>query len=300
MVSMKKIMKKNQHGLGWVNMVLLVIVSLTMLVPILNILAQSLTSPDQMKNLSGLSILPKGFTLMNYKILFANPNITKSITISIFLTVFGTIISLFFTAIAAYILTRPKFVGKNIFMVFLVIMMVFEPGLIQEYFVVRDLGLLDSFASIILYKTIDVYYLIILMRFFEEIPESIIESAEIDGASHISIFTKIVLPLSKSAMATMGLFYGVFRWNEYFRASIYITSPSKWPLQVLMRQFVVLNDTSSMMNSAGALPAEVLKTINFESLKSSTIIVSIIPLLLLYPIILKHYTKGTLEGGVKE
>lgn len=295
-----KVKKKKQTGLSWINMIFLVIISMTMLIPVLNILAQSLTSPNEMANLSGLSVLPKGFTLMNYKILFANPNIMKSIWISVFLTVFGTIISLIFTAIAAYILTRPKFVGKNIFMIFLIIMMVFEPGLIQEYFVVRDLGLLDSLASIILYKTIDVYYLIILMRFFEEIPESIIESAEIDGASHISIFAKIVLPLSKSAMATMGLFYGVFRWNEYFRASIYITSPSKWPLQVLMRQFVVLNDTSAMMNTAGALPAEVLKSINFESLKSSTIIVSIIPLLLLYPIILKHYTKGTLEGGVKE
>lgn len=296
-------MKKNKvkrSSLSWLNMIFLVVISLTMLIPILNILAQSLTSPEEMSNLTGLSIIPKGFTLMNYKILFDNPNIMKSIGISVFLTVVGTVISLGFTAIAAYILTRPKFVGKNFFMLFLIIMMVFEPGLIQEYFVVRDLGLLDTFASIILYKTIDVYYLIILMRFFEEIPESIIESAEIDGASHINIFAKIVLPLSKSAMATMGMFYGVFRWNEYFRASIYITSPSKWPLQVLMRQFVVLNDTSSMLNTAGALPAEVLKTINFESLKSSTIIVSIIPLLLLYPIILKHYTKGTLEGGVKE
>ncbi|NKC69154.1 carbohydrate ABC transporter permease [Vagococcus fluvialis] len=294
---MKRISKRPSD---WISLIVLSLMALTMVIPILNILAKSLTSPENMQQMTGLSILPKGFTLMNYKILFDNPNITRSIIISVVLTLVGTTISLIFTAIAAYILTRPNFVGKNFFMLFLIIMMVFEPGLIQEYFVVRDLGLLDSFASIILYKTIDVYYLIILMRFFEEIPHSIIESAEMDGASHISIFTKIVLPLSKSAMATMGLFYGVFRWNEYFRASIYLTSPSKWPLQVLMRQFVVLNDTSSMMNASGALPAEVLKTINFESLKSSTIIVSIIPLLLLYPIILKHYTKGTLDGGVKE
>lgn len=294
----KKLFKKRRHS--WLSLIVLTLMALTMLIPILNILAKSFTSPEHMQNMTGLSIIPKGFTLLNYQILFSNPNITKSVVISVFLTVIGTIISLAFTAIAAYILTRPNFVGKNFFMLFLIIMMVFEPGLIQEYFVVRDLGLLDTFASIILYKTIDVYYLIILMRFFEEIPISIIESAEIDGATHIDIFTKIVLPLSRSAMATMGLFYGVFRWNEYFRASIYITSPGKWPLQVLMRQFVVLNDTSSMLNTSGALPADVLKSINFESLKSSTIIVSIIPLLLLYPLILKYYTKGTLEGGVKE
>lgn len=292
--------KKFKKPTNWLSIVILILIALSMIIPILNILAKSLTSPEYMSEMTGLSIFPKGFTLMNYKILFSNPNITRSVIVSVLLTIVGTSISLIFTAVAAYVLTRPNFVGKNFFMVFLIIMMVFEPGLIQEYFVVRDLGLLDTFASIILYKTIDVYYLIILMRFFEEIPHSIIESAEIDGASHIKIFTKIVLPLSKSAMATMGLFYGVFRWNEYFRASIYLTSPSKWPLQVLMRQFVVLNDTSSMLNAAGALPAEVLRTVNFESLKSSTIMISIIPLLLLYPIILKHFTKGTMDGGVKE
>lgn len=285
---------------SWVTAILLVLIAITMLVPILNILAKSLSSPEGIKNMSGLSLFPKGFTLQNYEILFSNPNITKSIFVSIFLTVVGTVLSLIFTSVAAYVLTRPNFVGKNTFMLLLIIMMVFEPGLIQEYFVVRDLGLIDSYASILLYKTIDVYYLIIMMRFFEEIPHSIIESAEIDGASHLKIFTKIVLPLSKTALATMGLFYGVFKWNEFFRASIYITSPSKWPLQVLMRQFVVLNDTSSMMNTSGALSADVLKTIDFEALKSGTIIVSIIPLLLLYPFILKNFTQGTLEGGVKE
>jgi putative aldouronate transport system permease protein len=139
-----------------------------------------------------------------------------------------------------------------------------------------------------------------MMRFFEDIPDSIIESAELDGANHFDIFTKIVLPLSKTAMATMGLFYGVFRWNEYFRASIYINDPAKWPLQVLMRQFVVLNDNSSMLNASGALPANIIKNINFTSLKSATIIVSIIPLLLLYPMILKFFTEGTMDGGVKE
>lgn len=283
-----------------INSTVLILVSISMLVPILNILAQSLTSPDKMSQLSGLSIIPKGLTFQNYQVLFSNPQVTKSIVISIVLTVVGTCISLFLTAITAYVLTRPSFVGKNFFMIMLIIFMVFEPGLVQEYFVVRDLGLLNSLWSIILYRTIDVYYLIILMRFFEEIPDSIIESADIDGATHFTKFTKIVIPLSKSAMATMGLFYGVFRWNEYFRASIYINDPSKWPLQVLMRQFVVLKDNSSMLNTSGALSSDILKNIDFNSLKAGTIIVSIIPLILLYPFILKFFTEGTMDGGVKE
>lgn len=294
------IKRKNKSIGTYINTAVLVIISLTMVIPILNILAQSLTSSDRMSELSGLSIFPKGFTLQNYQVLFSNPQVTKSIAISIGLTVVGTALSLFLTAITAYVLTRPSFVGKNFFMVMLIIFMVFEPGLVQEYFVVKDLGLLNSLWSIILYKTIDVYYLIILMRFFEEIPDSIMESADIDGAGHFMKFTRIVLPLSKSALATMGLFYGVFRWNEYFRASIYINDPSKWPLQVLMRQFVVLNDNSSMLNSSGALPAEVLRNIDFNSLKAGTIIVSIIPLILLYPFILKFFTEGTMDGGIKE
>ncbi|MFC6315436.1 carbohydrate ABC transporter permease [Lapidilactobacillus achengensis] len=293
--------RRNRKSLGVIiNSIILLLIAACMVIPILNILAQSLTSPDRMQDLSGLSIIPKGFTFQNYQILFSNPQVTRSIFISIFLTVCGTALSLFLTAITAYVLTRPSFVGKNFFMIMLIIFMVFEPGLVQEYFVVKDLGLINSLWSIILYRTIDVYYLIILMRFFEEIPESIMESADIDGAGHFTKFTKIVLPLSKTAMATMGLFYGVFRWNEYFRASIYINDPSKWPLQVLMRQFVVLNDNSSMMNSSGALSAEVLKSIDFNSLKAGTIIVSIIPLILLYPFVLKFFTEGTMDGGVKE
>ncbi|MDR2975751.1 MAG: carbohydrate ABC transporter permease [Streptococcaceae bacterium] len=295
------IRRNKKIGVGTVTgSIILILLALSMAIPILNILAKSLTSPEKMGELSGLSVIPKGFTFQNYEILFSNPAITKSIGISVFLTVIGTILSLLLTALTAYVLTRSHFVGKSPLMVMLIILMVFEPGLIQEYFVVKDLGLLNSLWSVILYKTIDVYYLVIMMRFFEDIPDSILESAEIDGAGHWKKFTKIVLPLSKTPLAMMALFYGVFRWNEFFRASIYLNDPGKWPLAVLMRQFVVLGDNSAMLNTSGALPASVLRTINFDSLRAGTIIVSIIPLILLYPVILKFFTEGTMEGGVKE
>lgn len=291
--------KKNSFGAVF-NMFFLIVISLILLVPILNILAKSLTSAERIGELSGLSVLPKGFTLTNYQVLFSNPQVVKAILISVFLTVFGTVLSLFLTAITAYALTRPGFVGKKIYMLILITFMVFEPGLVQEYFVVQKLGLLNSLWSVILYRTIDVYYLIILMRFFEEVPTSITEAASIDGAGHFTQFTRVVLPLSKSAMATMGLFYGVYRWNEYFRASIYINDPAKWPLQVLMRQFVVLNDNSAMLNTSGTLSAEVLKNVDFNALKAGTIMISIIPLILIYPFILRFFTEGTMDGGVKE
>lgn len=279
---------------------LLFLLSLSVLVPILNLLAMSLSDPLKVHNLSGLSIIPEGFTLINYKILLSNPLIVKSIFNSLFITIVGTLINLLLTAMAAYVLARTNFVGKRVVLIFLIVLMVFEPGLIPEYLLVKDLGLLDTYTSLILYKAVNVYYLFILMRFFEDVPDSILEAARIDGAGHFRIFTKIMLPLSKPALATLGLFYGVYHWNEYFRATIYITDPNKWPLQVVLRQFVVQQDNTTMLGSQGLLTADQIAALDFGSLQSGTIIISIIPLLLLYPLILKFYAKGQLEGGVKD
>lgn len=278
---------------------ILFLVTLTVLIPLLNLVAMSFSSPDRVGDLSGLDIIPKGFSLINYELILSNPLILRSIGNSIFITVVGTFLNLFLTAITAYVLARTNFVGKNIVLVFLIAVMVFEPSMITEYLLMKDLRLLDTYASLILYKGINVYYLFILMRFFKEIPESLLEAAKIDGAGHFRIFTRIVLPLSKPALATMTLFYGVYHWNEYFRATIYITDPNKWPLQVVLRQFVVTQDNTTMLQGMN-LTAEELARLDFGSLQASTIIIAIIPLLLLYPLILKYFTKGTMEGGVKD
>jgi putative aldouronate transport system permease protein len=293
-------MKKKFNWFTVIVYTLLLLLSLSVLVPILNLLAMSLSDPLKVHNLSGLGIIPEGFTLINYKILLSNPLIVKSIFNSLFITIVGTLINLLLTAMAAYVLARTNFVGKRIVLIFLIVLMVFEPGLIPEYLLVKDLGLLDTYTSLILYKAVNVYYLFILMRFFEDVPDSILEAARIDGAGHFRIFTKIMLPLSKPALATLGLFYGVYHWNEYFRATIYITDPNKWPLQVVLRQFVVQQDNTTMLGSQGILTAEQIAALDFGSLQAGTIIISIIPLLLLYPLILKFYAKGQLEGGVKD
>lgn len=274
--------------------------SLSVLIPILNLLAMSLSDPLKVHELKGLGIIPKGFSLINYKVLFSNPLIVKSIFNSILITVIGTALNLFLTAMAAYVLARTNFVGKRLVIIFLIVIMVFEPGLIPEYLLVKDLGLLDTYASLILYKAINVFYLFILMRFFEEVPDTILEAARMDGAGHFKIFTKIMLPLSKPALATLGLFYGVYHWNEYFRATIYLTDPNKWPLQVVLRQFVVERDNTSLLGAQNVLSYDQIASLDFASLQAGTIIISIVPLLLFYPLILKYYAKGALEGGVKD
>lgn len=279
---------------------ILFIFTLAVLIPILNLLAMSLSDPSRVKDLSGLAIIPQGFSFINYQIILSNPLIVKSIVNSIFITIVGTGLNLFLTAMSAYVLARTEFVGKKVLLIFLIVVMVFEPSMITEYLLVKDLGLLNSLTSLILYKAINVYYLFILMRFFSEVPDSLIEAARIDGAGHFRIFTRIVLPLSKPAMATMALFYAVYHWNEYFRATLYITNPNKWPLQVVLRQFVVKQDNQMLLSGMDNKSAELLASLDFASLQASTIIIAIIPLLLLYPMILKYFTKGTMDGGVKD
>ncbi|MGF7059102.1 carbohydrate ABC transporter permease [Brassicibacter mesophilus] len=280
--------------------IVLFIITLTMVIPILNILALSLSEPSRVSEVSGLTIIPKGFSLINYKVLFSNPKIVRSIFNSLFVTIVGTTINLILTAMAAYTLTRPNLVGKKFFMAILITVMVFEPGLIPEYLVIKKLNLINSYWSVILYKAVNVYYLIIMMRFFEEIPQTIIEAAKVDGAGHMTILFKILLPLAKPAMATIGLFYAVFHWNEYFRASIYLTESAKWPLQVILRQFVVLDDTATMLGANSLLSYDQTARLSYDALQSGTIIIAMIPVLLLYPLILKYYTKGTMDGGVKD
>ena len=204
------------------------------------------------------------------------------------------------TASAAYVLTRPGLVGKKIFMYFFIVMMIFEPGIIQEYFLMKDIHLLDSVFSMVLYKCVNVYYLIILMRFMEDIPGSLIEAARIDGAGHVSVLFKIMMPLCKVPLLTVGKFYAVFRWNEFFKSSIFLTSKKNTVLQVLLKQFVVNSDTQVIVGAANIMANNNIAQLDNGSLKAATIIVAVIPILLLYPIILKYYTSDVLAGGVKE
>ncbi|MDP4086374.1 MAG: carbohydrate ABC transporter permease [Bacillota bacterium] len=288
---------------SWTTMIIylvLILLSLSVLIPILNLLAMSLSDPLKVHKLRGLSILPEGFSLINYKILLSNPLILRSILNTLFITIVGTALNLFLTAMAAYVLAKTNFAGKRTIMIFLVIIMVFEPGMIPEFLLVKSLGLLNTYSSLILYKAINIFYLFILMRFFEDVPDSILEAARIDGAGHFRIFTRIMLPLSKPALATLGLFYGVYHWNEYFSATIYISDPNKWPLQVVLRQFVVMRDNTSMLGSLTGGSYNQIAHLDFTSLQDGTIIISMLPLLILYPLILRYYAKGALEGGVKD
>lgn len=280
--------------------IILIFLAASMLIPMLNILAQSLSHPDKVHALKGWDILPKGFSLVNFQVILSQPLVIRSILNSVFITVVGTFLNLVMTASAAYVLTRPGLVGKKIFMYFFIIMMIFEPGIIQEYFLMKDIHLLDSLFSMVFYKCVNVYYLIILMRFMEDIPGSLIEAARIDGAGHVNVLFKIIMPLCKVPLLTVGMFYAVFRWNEFFKSSIFLTSKKNTVLQVLLKQFVVNSDTQVIVGAANIMANNNIAQLDNGSLKAATIVIAVIPILLLYPIILKYYTSDVLAGGVKE
>lgn len=294
-------MKKRKIKIGkLVLAVFLSFLALTMLVPVLNIAAKAFSSPDRVSLLKGYDILPKGFSTVNFQVILGQPVVIRSVLNSLFIVVFGTFINIALTASAAYVLTRPKLAGKKLLMVFFVAMMIFEPGIIQEYFLMKKIHLLDNLLAMVLYRSVNVYYLIILMRFMEEVPSSLIEAATIDGAGHLKILGRIMLPLCKAPLMTVGMFYAVFRWNEFFKSSIFLTSKKNTVLQVLLRQFVVESDTQVIVGAANMMTNNAVARLDNGSLKAATIIVAIVPILMLYPVILKYYTGEVFAGGVKQ
>ena len=278
----------------------MVLLALTMLIPMLNILAKSFSDPALSPSMSGLRVIPAGFSTVNYDIVFSNKVILPTLWNSIFITVVGTAINILLTTSAAYVLIQPGLMFKKIIMTFLIVMMLFDPGLVPEYLLVKQLGLIGSQWSVILVTSVNVYYLIIMMRYFQAVPMDIYEAARIDGAGHVRMIFSMVFPLAKSGIATITMFYAVVRWNEDFTASIYLTEKAKTTLQVILRQFVVLGDTVSLIGAQNIMDYNELARIDYGALKAATIVIAIVPILLLYPIVLKFYTRDVMAGSVKE
>jgi len=267
--------------------------------PLLNLLALSLSDPSKVPGFSGLSIIPDGFSLDVWTLLLQHPYVQRGLFNSIWMTAASVAIGTVGTALMAWPLSRRELPLRRTIFIFVLITIVFEPGIIPDYFLMKQLGLLNNQWSVILYKAINAWYLIILVRFFEEIPEELIESAQLDGASQFRIFWSIVLPLARPALATIALFYLVFHWNEFFRSMIYLNDQSKWPLQVVLRQFVIGGDKVAIVGENAANNNIGIAQIDIRALKAGMILLTILPILAVYPLILRYFTKGTMVGAVK-
>jgi len=274
----------------------LILFGLVSVIPILHVLSVSMSSPNAVAS-SGLMLYPKEFTLDSYTFVFRGGSIQRAFMVTTFITVVGTAISLFCTTTAAYALSREDLPGANVLMIFVIIPMVFSAGIIPGYMLIQDLGLINSVWAMILPAAVNSFYLILMRNFFENIPKSLVESARLDGASEFTILLRIMLPLALPAMMTIGLFYAIAYWNEFFRGIFYITDPQNWPLQVLVRNVVVQAD----LNELGLTNRDLYgsQTINQLTVRAATIVVTMAPFALVYPFLQRFFIKGIVLGAEK-
>jgi len=271
------------------------ILGILTVLPFLYIIGNSFATEAEITERS-FFLIPKVFSFSAYEYIFSSSTIFRSIGVSIFVTVAGTLVNLFFTLTMAYPLSRSDFWGRNVMMNMVIFSMLFGGGMIPTYLVIRGLGLLDSYWALMLPGAISAFNLIVVKNFFQQMPPGLEEAARIDGCSDLGVLWRIVLPLSKPVIATFALFYAVGHWNNFFSALLYISDSDKWPLQVMLRQIVLLSQASvgdmANMDPNFVQPPE-------QSIKMAVIVVGTIPILLVYPFLQKHFAKGVMLGSIK-
>lgn len=274
---------------------LLAIIALVMILPFIHVVAGSFTTAEEMAARQFV-IFPTVFSLNAYKYIFSTNTILRSLGVSIGVTSVGTVISMFLTALMAYGLTRRDLDGRKVIMFMVVFTMLFHGGLIPTFITVKNMGLIDSYFALIIPTAINAFNLIIMRNFFQNIPDGLEESAKMDGCSDWGILFRIVLPLSMPAIATISLFYAVTYWNTYLSAILYLNDNAKWPVQIILRQIVILasglSADSSSFDDGYAAPPE-------QTIKMAVIVVATIPVLMVYPFLQKHFAKGALLGSIK-
>jgi putative aldouronate transport system permease protein len=284
----------SELAFDWANYTLLTLMGLVTLYPILNVLAISLSDYKAFAN-NPLMIVPGGITLEAYTLIFKNPLLLSSYSNTIFVAIVGTIVNMIMTIVTAYPLAKAKVRGDRWILFAIIFTMMFSGGLIPTFLVVKNLHLYNTLWALIIPTAISTYNFIIVKTFFETIPDSLEESAKIDGAGHLYILVKIVLPLSLPVIATVGLFYGVVNWNRFFEAVIYINDRSKWTLTILLREIVTEN--TDVMGAADPLNAQKVYP---KTMQNATIITTVLPILFSYPFVQKYFIKGIMLGAVKQ
>ena len=279
------------------NYIFLTIVICISLFPLVHIFALSLSSNAAAQ--AGLvTVIPKGFTLESYKYILSKPEFFKSFGISVVRVVLGTVISVGLTIVSAYAMSQPdeRFHARKYYVWFFMITMVFSGGLIPLFIVIKSVGIYNTIWALILPSAVQTFNVILMLNFFRGLPYALTESALLDGANHFQIMAKIVVPISKPSLATVGLFTMVTHWNSWFDGMIYLSDTTKYPLQTYLRNVIQSVDMSNIdMNNVGALSNVSQKTVT-----AAQIFVAIIPILLVYPALQKYFITGMTLGSVKE
>lgn len=280
----------------YINTALLVLVLMIVLYPLLFVVSASISDP--MMVLQGkVWLLPKGLNLMSYQKVFNDARIMVGYKNTIIYTIIGTAINIVLTIMGAYPLSRKDLYGRNAITFFLSFTMFFNGGLIPTYFVVRNLGMLNTIWALIIPNAVAMWNLVIMRTFFQNsIPGELEEAAFIDGCSNVRLIIKIILPLSAPIIAVMVLFYGVGHWNAFFNALIYLTDESKYPLQIILRDILLQSQVQETMGGMENFSEHIVQA---EGIKYSLIIVASLPVMMLYPFLQRYFVKGVMIGAIK-
>jgi putative aldouronate transport system permease protein len=271
---------------------LLTLCCVAVILPFVAVISTSLADQNQVNAAGGYVLWPTKPSLDAYQVIFAGGVVSRALIVSVVITVAGSFLAIVCQSTLAYALSRPGSFAHKPILLAVLFTLLFSPGMIPSYLMIKELGLLDSYWSLILPGLANGFQIIVMRAFFLEIPEEIIESARIDGANDLQIFLRIVLPLSKAAIAVIGLFNAVAYWNAFFNALLYISDNAKWPLQLVLRTYVI--DSSTIGPTA---PGEILPP--QESLQMAILVVSLLPIVLIYPLLQRHFAKGVMIGAVK-
>ncbi|MBP3218776.1 MAG: carbohydrate ABC transporter permease [Lachnospiraceae bacterium] len=278
----------------WIFVLICVLISLICVLPMLNLLARSLSGTDYLIR-HEVYLWPKGLNFNAYSTVLSDPKYVRAFFYTVALTIISTFVSLFMTTICAYPLIFPQLKGRSLFNILITITMFFNAGTIPNYLLIQKLGMLDKPIVLILPYCLSVYNMIIMRSFFYGIPDSLRESAEIDGASFLRILWSVYLPLSKPVLATLALFYAVGRWNGYSDALMYVKKPEYYPLQLLLYNVLKnINSVEVATQEGFSMPGL------SDSLKAAIVMFSTIPILCIYPFLQKYFIHGVMVGAVKE
>jgi putative aldouronate transport system permease protein len=264
--------------------------------PVIYVFAIAFSDPAAVKRMEVI-LWPVGFSVESFRYIIQHEYLLSSYINSIFYTVAGTAYSMLLTILGAFVLSRKQLIGKNVFMFLIWFTMVFSGGLIPLYLQVQHLGLINSRLAMIIPCAVSQYYLIVMRTSMNSIPDALEESAKIDGANDLQVLWNIVLPVCVPTLATIALFYAAGKWNGYFNALIYLSDKTKFPLQLILRELLVTMTDSG--TDRGKMSADMIDRFTPLGFKGAVIIVSLVPMMLVYPFIQRYFVKGVMIGAIK-
>ncbi|MFG1615798.1 carbohydrate ABC transporter permease [Nonomuraea wenchangensis] len=268
------------------------LILLVMIYPLVYVILNSFAGPEATTT---AGLIPSEWSLSAYSTIFKGGIVQRSLIVSILITLVGTALSLAVTSTLAYALTKTRQVpGIRPALYLVLLTMIFSAGIIPNYLVVKAFGLLDSYWSLIVPVLASAFNVVVMRNFFMQLPRELFEAARMDGAGELSIFIKIVLPLSRAVLAVIGLFYAVSYWNSFFNAMLYLNDASKWPIQLVLNSYVLQGGSMSSMNNT-----EMYNLPSSQSVQMAVVVMATVPILIVYPFLQKYFTKGVLTGAIK-